>query len=205
MKRPDLRHLWPHRYWLGLLAFAFVLTVASPPFLRMLTDEAIQNLSQVKAERMQAQQALHQMEGDFATVQGPESNMSAVEAEQFLAPVDRLRVATILEHAADEALVGHFTYTLSPEQKTTISGPEGTPQELAVSTITVGGDVPSDIYMYNFVEGMRRLLPGRLRVQQVSLERSGKEDAPLDAYNLRFTATLEWLSNGTTKDMAGVP
>lgn len=192
--------LWPHRFWFALLAISLALIFISLPLLRMAATTTVANLTELKTQQLHAEQTLQQLRSDTETAQKLQSEMTMSEAEQSLEPVDRLLAANIIEREADAAHIYSFSYTLAPEQKIKMAGLTTASQELAVSTITVRGEAPDDMSVYGFIDGMRGSLPGRVRLQQMSLVRSNKSE-PVSAYNLRFNATFEWLSNGTAPDM----
>ncbi|MDX2027166.1 MAG: hypothetical protein SFW62_00865 [Alphaproteobacteria bacterium] len=196
-----MRFLYPHRFWLAVLACAVLLVAASNPLLQVLREKTSRYLSEVRTERMRAEEIVRQIDGDRETANALSGEMNEAELEKALAPIDRLRAAAVLERQAAVARLSRFTYTLSPEQKVTVTAPGAGPQELALSTITMSAEAPLDTSAYVFVEQLRQTLPGRIRPQQVMLERLD-DAAPLSASNLRLTATLEWLSNGVTKEMA---
>jgi hypothetical protein len=202
MKKLDLSLLWPHRFWFALLAGSLALILTSAPLLRVAEDGAAKNLVQLQNKHDQTEQALHQLQDDVAAAQKLENEMTLSEAEQSLAPVDRLLAANAMEQEAEAAHLRGFSYTLSPEQKIKMEESVPEPQEVAVSTITLHGEAPTDSNIYGFISAMHDLLPGRIRLQQLSLSRIAN-DASVAAYNLRFNATFEWLSNGAVKDMAG--
>jgi len=195
--------LYPHRKWLALLIAALFLMTASSPGLRLLRAEATQHLADMRAAQGKTRQALHQLQDDIESVKKLEGQMDPAEAEKFLAPVDRMAAANALQQNAANMRLSHFTYNLSPEQKIKIDAPEAGPQELSLSTLTLSGDAPLDTDIYAFIDGLHHLLPGRVRLQQLSLERTDKADPHLTARNMHFEATLEWLSNHSkTMDIA---
>ncbi len=190
--------LYPHKYWLASLIFALAVILASSPVLQWAQDEATRHAVALHDERAKVEKELAQLEDDKAEVQKLSGQISAEEIEKSLAPVDRLQAADALEKAASADRLDHFTYTLAPEEKVTIKNSAGT-QELAVSTITIKADTPLDTDAWHFVEHLRGVFPGRLRPQQLTLERIGTDPA---AENLHVTATFEWLSNGVDKQVA---
>ncbi len=52
----------------------------------------------MKAETAQTQQSVQQLEDDVSAAQKLSSQLDPKEIERLLAPVDRLKVATLLEH-----------------------------------------------------------------------------------------------------------
>lgn len=197
---PDMMN--PHKAWLGLLTFSLALLLTGSPLFQMAGDVAAQRLHAIQSQRAEAQKNLSQLRDDIETAQKLKNEMSLQEAEAFLAPVDRLQAASLLEEQAAALHVGNFTYTIAPEEKIKITAlPE--PQELSVSLVTLQGDMPGDNNVYHFVDSLRDILPGRLRLQQLSIERLGAESATLQPVNVRFSAKFEWLSNGTVTSLAG--
>jgi hypothetical protein len=197
----DLR---PHRLWLGLLALAIALLVGSGPALRYAQDIAAHHLAELRAKSAQASQNLHQLEDDVATARRISGQIDNATATEVLAPVDRLQAAALLEREAAAAHLQHFTYTLDPEQRFATES-DGFKQDLATSDIAVAADVSLDTDGIAFIEHIGHSLPGRVRVKELSFERIGGANAAPATVNLRFKATLEWLSNGTRTVMAGAP
>jgi Sec-independent protein translocase protein TatA len=204
MKKLDLQILHPHRFWIGILIVAVFLVVSGPAALQRFMPEATQGLAQLRSQHAEAEQALRQLDDDMATVKKLQGQMSVDQATASLTPVNRLRIATMLERDAGENLIDHLTYTLSPEQKTRLQSPGGEAQDLATSTITIGGEAPQDVVVYRFIEAVRRGMPGRVSLRQFSIERSS-HDETLAQNNVKFTASFEWLSNGAGKQMAAQP
>ncbi len=202
MTKLQWHYFWLHRFWIILLAISITLITTSSPLLRVAEEKTSANLAHIKTQRVQAEQTLRQLQDDVAAAQKLGTQMTLSEAEQFLTPVDRLLAANELEHEAAVSHIQHFDYTLAPEQRMKKSSTLAEPQELFVSTVTISGEAPSDIDIYRFISRMPLALPGKLRLQQLSLDRMSKESA-VSTYNVRFNATLEWLSNGTTQDVAG--
>jgi hypothetical protein len=75
-------------------------------------------------------------------------------------------------------------------------GDEGT-----LAVVQGAPDAPLAIDAYSFIEDVLARMPGRLRLQSLTLERLG-DNAPLATENLRMEADFEWLSNGAAKQMA---
>lgn len=195
--------IYPHRLWITILAMALLMLLASSPLLAALQEHTAKKLTALKEERAGVEKSLHQLEIDIQAVKEISGEIGETEAKRLLAPIDRLWVAEVLEHEAATSRLARFTYNMSPEQVLVKNLSGGEPQELAITTIAITSEAPLDTDVYSFIENIRRTLPGRLRLQQLSLERLGKEDTTLGIYNVRFNATLEWLSNGSLKTMAG--
>lgn len=188
-----------HRLWVMLLALAILMAAVKAPLLGAAQTEAEQKLAALRTETDQATNALQQFSDDLTAIDKMKKIMDRREAELFLAPVDRLRAAAILEHRAAEARLSHFTYNILPEQKIRVDTIGAGPQELATSKMTLAADVPTDINASIFIDALRRTLPGRITLRTFSLQRI---NAPLSDRNLHMTADIEWLSNGGTKNLA---
>jgi hypothetical protein len=155
-----MKFLLPHKFWMATLA-AIALMFFSAPMLGFLRDEAASHLTSVRSERTKTDQALQRLEDDIATTQRLNGQIGAEEIEKSLAYVDRLQAADFLEKQASASRLGHFTYTVSPEQKALIGNPGADAQELAVSTIAVKAEAPLDTDAYAFVDRIRSVMPGR--------------------------------------------
>ncbi|HEU0117900.1 MAG TPA: hypothetical protein VFR09_04630 [Alphaproteobacteria bacterium] len=198
-----MNRIAPHIFWLGLLVCAVLLMAISTPILQYASEKANADLIKVRAESSKTSATLYQLQDDIAAVQKLSSEISSAEADQWLAPVDRLRVASLMEQQANETRLSHFTYTVAPEQRTSIETPGAGPQQLALSSITLSADAALDTDIYHFIDGLHAALPGRVRLQQMVIEKNG--NGTPGSPNLKLTATLEWLSNGAIKDLAGAP
>jgi len=84
--------------------------------------------------------------------------MDATEMQRLLAPVDRLKVAAMLERQAQASHLRNFTYSLSAENKYTGSG--AGVQDLAQSDISLSAEAPLDGDIYAFIEQSGISCPG---------------------------------------------
>ncbi|MDR3423471.1 MAG: hypothetical protein P4M13_00115 [Alphaproteobacteria bacterium] len=191
-----------HRVWIGLLSLALVIEAGKAPVLGMAQQKAAQKLAALRAENDKTAAALRQFQDDLATAEKMKTEIDASETEKFLAPVDRLRVAEILEHRAAEARLSHFIYSFAPEQKTLIVTVDAGKQELATSKVTLAADAPTDTDVWVFLDAVRRTLPGRFALREFSLQRMGDANAPVAAANVHVTAKGDWLSNGASRNLA---
>jgi hypothetical protein len=195
---------YPHRGWIGVLTLAVIIGICNAPVLGLAQQRAGQKLAGLRAENAQTSQALRQLQDDIEAANKMKTEMDINEAESLLAPVDRLRAAQILEHRAAESRLIHFTYTLSPEEKVQIETADAGKQELATSKWTLAADAPTDTDAYAFIDAIIRTLPGRVTLHQISLQRTGAENAVISAANLHLTASGDWLSNGANPHLAQV-
>lgn len=194
--------LAPHKFWLVTLILAIALIFGSAPLLGFLRAETAKKLADLRDEQVKTEAALGRLNDDIAATRKLSGQIGASEIEKSLAGVDRLQAVDMLEKQAAFARLDHFTYTVSPEQKWTVSDPALGTQAFALSSVSVKADAPLDTDVYRFVEDVRARMPGRLRLQAITLERAGDRDTPLAAENLHMTADFEWLSNGVPKQMA---
>jgi hypothetical protein len=179
-----------------------ILGIGNVPVLGIAQQKASQKLAVLREDCDKTNKALSQLKEDIAATENLKTKIDESEIEKFLAPVDRLRAAQIMEHRAEEAHLTQFAYTLSPEQKTLVDTVGAGQQELATSKLTLTADVPTDTDAYLFFDCLRRTLPGRLVLHQLSLQRIGAADAPISAANLHMTASADWLSNGAVQNLA---
>ncbi len=184
-----------HRLWIALIVCAVAIMTGSGPLAGLLRKDAVRDLTMIQSARAKTGQDLKQLRDNVAAARKLAGEIDRAEAEQVLAPSDRLKAASMFENEAAQGRLSHFTYTLAPEERVAIDA-GGEKHDLAVSIITLSADAPDDVYIYSSLERMRQSLPGRARLQQLSISRPGNPDA-LAAQNVHFEATLEWLSNGT--------
>lgn len=203
MKDFDFHVLKPHRGWMLLLLLSLGLILVIHPALRFAHKTLQAHLNQVEAETAQTEQAITQLQGDIATAQNLAGEMSIEQAEQSLLPIDRLQAASALEELANSARLRNFSYGFTPEQAVPDDNKKQEQDDLYISTITVSGEASSDVAVTQFLEAMRSILPGRVRLQQFTIERLAKNNIPLASYNVRFSARLEWLSNAAIHNMTG--
>ncbi|MFA5041241.1 MAG: hypothetical protein WC464_06385 [Bdellovibrionales bacterium] len=191
-----------HKGWIGLMVLAILVGAGNAPLLGAAEKKAAQKLVSLKKENEKAVAALRQMEEDLATVEKMKTVIDDNAAKKYLAPVDRLDAAQILERRAAEAGLTRFTYTLSPEKKASFDMVGISKHDLATSQWTVTADAPSDVDVYAFLDAISHTLPGRITVHQISLQRITEEGDPISFANIRFAANGEWLSNGASPNPA---
>ncbi|HUY69191.1 MAG TPA: hypothetical protein VMV79_07810 [Alphaproteobacteria bacterium] len=194
----------PHVPWLALVALALTIAFGSGPLARILQTSAAQRLPALETQRAQAAKNLRQLQSDAALARKLSGQIDAAGAARMLAPVDRLQAAAQLERAAAASGLRHFTYTIGAEHPVTVTD-SGLRQKLARCSIRLAADAPLDTDASAFIVRIQKILPGRVRVRAFSLTRIGGANTPLGAVNLRFTATLAWLSNGARTVLAGTP
>ncbi|MFA4993912.1 MAG: hypothetical protein WC521_01210 [Bdellovibrionales bacterium] len=192
----------PHRVWIGLLVLAVLLGAGNAPFLGIAQQKAEAKRAKLQKENKETISALQQLREDITTAEKMKTEIDETLANKFLAPVDRLRSAQILERRAAESGLTHFSYTLSPEEKTFVDTLGVGKQALAVSQWSITADAPTDVDAFAFLEALRRTLPGRVTLHRMSLQRTGRKDAPISGANIRLTASGEWLSNGASFNIA---
>lgn len=191
-----------HRGWIGMLGLALIIGAGNEPVLGMAQQKAAQRLAGLRADYSKTAAALKQLQDDVAATESLKTKIDEAEVEKSLAPVDRLRAAQILERRAAEVHLTHFSYTLSPEERTAVETVGAGRQELTVSKLTLAADAPTDTDAFMFFDAVRRTLPGRLVLRQVSLQRIGAADTPVSDANLHATASGDWLSNGASPNLA---
>ena len=192
-----------HRIWVGGLILASLIAVAGTPLLGMSQQKLERKLVTLRETTEKTEQAARQLQEDIAATQKLKTKIKANEVEQSLAPVDRLRVAQIVEHRAMESHLTHFTYVFSPEEKTVIDTVGEGKQMLATSKLSLAADAPTDTEAYQFLEALRQSLPGRLTWRDMTMQRLGTPSAPMTDGNIHLTARGEWLSNGASADLMG--
>lgn len=178
--------------------------LAAAPALYVLHRGAAKDLAGTMAERQKAEEILAQLRSEDDAARQIRGRIGVEDARRLLAPVERLTVAGEIERAASLFHMSHFTYTLMPEKTVKIEDADG-PETLALSSISLGAEAPSDAVIYRFIAQLSRILPGRLRVAEMEVERIGDSNAALTASNVKFKVTLEWLSNGSLRNVAGGP
>jgi hypothetical protein len=178
--------------------------LAAAPALYVQHQKTAADLVNTITERQKAETTLAQLRSDGDAARQIRGRINVEEARRLLAPVERLTVAAGIERAASSFHMKHFTYTMAPEKTAKIDDADGT-QNLALSSISLGAEAPSDAGIYQFITQLGHVLPGRLRVTDMEIERIGDANAALTSSNVRFKATLEWLSNGAVKNVAAAP
>ena len=186
----------PHRVWIGIMALAVLIGAGNAPVIGIAEQKAEQKRAALQVENEKALDTLRQMREDILAVEKMKTVIDDAAAKEFLAPVDRLRAAQILERRAAESGLTHFTYTLFPEEKTSLDTSSAGKQELATSKWTLAADAPTDLDAYVFLDAIGRTLPGHITLRQITLQRIGAKDAPITEANVHLAASGEWLSNG---------
>jgi hypothetical protein len=195
-----MKRLAPHRNWILALSAAFVLMAGSNPLLRYMQDKMTLKQTERAEEQQRLAQNLQQLRDDAATAQKLSEAMDTSVVETMLAPVDRIQITARLETLARGARLSSFTYTLSPEQPFKPDGEEIEPDGIMQSDLTLQADAPQDGNVFRFIENLQQALPGRARLQRLSVERINANDkTPLATANVRMNAALHWLANGSRK------
>ena len=141
-----------HRVWLALIALAAIIGAAGTPLLGLSQQKVTQKLASLREADIKNDQALRQLEDDITATEKLKSQIKPSDVAKSLPPVDRLRIAEILEHRAAESHLTHFTYTLSPEEKTAID-------TIGPGKQTLAADAPTDTEATQFIKSLRRSLP----------------------------------------------
>ena len=189
----------------ALLGMAIALLAGGLPLLHWAQGSAAREATQTAAAMAKTEEAQRQLQSNIAAAHELAGRISEADVVRLLAPIDRLQTAGVLERQATAARLTHFTYTLAAERKdiAVVTG-EATPG-LVVSAITITADAPLDTDVFAFLAGLQTALPGRLRVVQMMLARTGDGRQPVAASNVHVEARLDWLSNGSARALAGVP
>jgi hypothetical protein len=182
---------------IGLQTVFLTGLLAAAPLLYVLHQDAAAALARVGGERQKAEKTLGQLQSESDIAKEIRGRINVAEARRLLAPVERMTVAASIEHAAATFHMSKFTYTLAPEKDVHMGE-----ETLALSSIALGGEAPNDADIYGFMAQLNHALPGRLRVTDMEIERAGDT---LTTSNVRYKMTLEWLSNGAVKNLAGNP
>jgi hypothetical protein len=192
-----------HTLWLGMLTVALIILTASGPALRLAHEAAQNHLSAMQTERKNAEQRLRQIEADMAAMQKLQAEMTESRVEKFLAPVNRLGLAEKLRQHGEHSHLSHFTASLAPERTEIVVTTDAGTQKLASSMLTLTADAATDTDIYAFMARLPYLLPGRVRIQQLTLERKQADDhTPFNDANIHVGITCAWLSNGSAPEIA---
>ena len=191
------------RLWIGGIVLAVIIGVVSAPLLDASQKKEAQRLEELRKRTETDDLALRQLNEDIAATEKLKTQLKAADVAKAMPPVDRLRVAEILERHAAESHLTHFIYTLSPEEKTVVDTIGAGKQTLASSKLSLSADAPTDTDAYQFIETLRRAFPGRLAFQDVSVQRIGAEATTISNANIHLTASGDWLSNGANPVLTG--
>ncbi|MDD3371599.1 MAG: hypothetical protein PHE27_07230 [Alphaproteobacteria bacterium] len=194
--------LKPHRKWIGLLALAALIGAGNRPVVGLALEKARTRHRALQAANEKAVADLRQLRTDIAEAKKMKTQIDTSTAKRFLAPVDRLRAAQIVEHRAAEMRLTRLSYTFLPEEKVFFETVGAGKQEMALSKWTVEADAPTDVSAYAFLNAMEKTMPGRIALKKLSLRRIGRSDSPITNANVRFSANGEWLSNGANENPA---
>ncbi len=187
------------------MALAALIFFAGSPVLRARDAAAHLHLAELQAERDVLLSSLRQIEEDNAEAVRISATMDRQNAEKALAPVDRLQIVGALEKQAERARLSRFTYILSPEEPVRIRPSGAESHNLAQSEITLTADASLDTDVYAFIEHAQRLLPGRVALTHLLIERKGGADEPMASPGLHMSAVFEWLSNGSAQTGMDAP
>jgi len=190
--------LAPHKKWISLLAVALVLGICNNMFVDEAVTESERTLASLRTKNHASFRAMEQLKEDIASAETLKTVLDDQAAQKFLAPIDRVRTGEILERRAEEARLTHFSYSLSPEEKTSFDTEASQKLALGLCTITLEADAPTDLDVYIFLDSVDRMLSGSLALKRLSLQRITPYASPMTAANLHFKVIGKWLSNGTS-------
>ncbi len=183
------------RLWLGLLAISLIVLLVGQPILQKIVADLREQKNHLAQDEHDARAALDQLRDDIATTERLQNQISEEEVNHALAPVDRLRAAQKIERLARHHAIHAFAYSFGPEENTLISKAGATPLTLALTTLTLNGEVMTDLGAFTFLDAIPHTLPGNVRLVDLVLERPNQAvDTPL-----HLSARFIWLSNGTKK------
>ncbi|NTU76612.1 MAG: hypothetical protein HGA90_02175 [Alphaproteobacteria bacterium] len=190
-----------HRWPLALLGALLVLFIGTP-----LLHQAEENLTKkqnlLTQEKEKLQETLQQLREDAATAQQLDETLDIAEVDKLLAPLNRARATSLLEALARASRLDRFSYSLSPETPYRPATEGLAPTGLVTSALTLQGEAPHDGDITSMLDRLRLALPGRLQLHTFELERLRQEpEAAFAATNVRFTATLEWLTNENASEI----
>lgn len=190
-----------HKYWIfWLLAAIFALVVGSPTLEYLHKNELNQETKQTLLQK-ELSTSLQQLRKDAQDAQQLGKAMDEATASAILAPVDRSKIAIILEQQAAGADLINFTYSISPIGPVADNSITITTKDLAISTISLQADAPADVSVYRFISSIKKNVPGRLKLQQLQISRTSvSDDAPLGPTNVKIMAKLEWLYNNPAEN-----
>jgi len=188
-----MKALRPHVPWLAAFCAACVLLTATDPLsekARAIFSDKIRQAENMKSE---AERSLQFLRADANTARALSREVTAGEVEAFLAPTDRLQIAARLEQLAAGHRLSRLVYAFSPE-KSFVPPPSAPDAEgLSESVLTLEADAPHDVEVFRFLEEARKLLPGRACMKNLTIELLPR----LAAANVHFSASIDWLSNGS--------
>ncbi|MDD3030178.1 MAG: hypothetical protein PHS57_07875 [Alphaproteobacteria bacterium] len=194
----------PHKLCLSLFALATLIGLGSEPFLGFVLHKAERKYHALQQENRETIKAIKQLRDDMAAVKKMGSEIDEAAARKYLAPVNRLKAAHILEQRAIESFLSHLTYTLSPEKRAVVNVLNAQDHQLVLSDWKIAADAPTDLDVYTFFDSLRRTLPGRLTISSLSLRRIDA-NLPLSEANIHVAAEGTWLSNGAGPALTEAP
>lgn len=198
----DLR---PHRKWLSLAALALAIFAAGSLLIGPAQKRAETAVTATKKELATTQRALSQLHADMETANRLQNEIAPAAVERALAPIDRLRAATIVERRAGEQYLSSLHYSFSPETRVAFDTVGAGRQSFAQSQLSLEADAATDATIYAFIAALQRSLPGRLDLKHLKITRPDAQDS-IGAVNLHMVLQAVWLSNGAASPLTeGAP
>ena len=190
-----------HKVWVfWLITAIFTLIVGAPSLGYLHKNMSEKAISQNHLQK-ELSTSLRQLREDAQMAQQLSRTIDEAQASSILAPVDRSKVAVMLEQQAAGADLSKFVYSIAPEKPVTDSAITSTTKKLVSSFIDLQAEAPEDISIYRFISSIQKNIPGRARLQQLQISRvTQNTNVALGAANVKMVAKIEWLSNSSVEE-----
>jgi len=188
-----MKELRPHIGWLLALIGAFILIVGLDPARHYAYEMTGQKQKELSSDHERLALNLRQLRDDAALAERLSKDINANDVEKYLAPSNRLEAVAMLDPLAFDSRLSNFSYTLSPEQPYKSPDDGSDMRGIVQSSLTLQAEAALDNDTYRFLENLPRVLPGRLRLEKLSVERIKLN--LFEATNVRMTAVFEWVAN----------
>lgn len=195
----------PHKRWLLLSALALLILGAGSLLIGPAQKRAESAVAAAKKELAATERAYAQLRADMETANRLQNEIAPAAVERAMAPIDRLRAATIVERRAGEQYLSSLHYSFSPESRVAFDTIGAGRQSFAQSQLSLESDAATDTGVYAFIASLQRSLPGRLDLTHLKIVRPDAQ-GEVGAANMHVSLQAVWLSNGAASPLTeGAP
>lgn len=173
------------------------------PLLNFVEKLQQNKLYQLQDDIAKTKQSLMQAREDITQLLQLRGQMNDEEIEKILTPVDRVQVINAIENLSASYSIEHFLHTLSQQQKTFENSQIKNGVILAESKLILEGDALKEADFYGFMDKLHQIVPGRLMLQQFTVDRRSDSSDLTPDTGVHMMATFDWIYIASLKDLSG--
>jgi len=177
------------------LMTAFFLLVIGLPILAYLQEGLNQNAQRLNVDINKTKQMLALKRDDVLQVLELRGELGDINIEKILLPTHALEEISSLKQLANTFSLTDFNYTLSRETKLPLDNEIAPVPPLVERTLSLKFNAALDQDAYAFVNKVRFSLPGRARLQELTIEHRQNNSSDNEMNDTQVSATFSWLYN----------